>query len=73
MILTCAPHTFGRHILESMKVFVAILVSAIYMQAQTIAVTIDDLPVVTTQRTIEARRDITKRLRSYGRTISSKH
>ena len=30
--------------------------------AQTIAVTIDDLPVVTTQRSIEARRDITKRL-----------
>ena len=32
------------------------------VQAQTIAVTIDDLPVVTTQRTLEARRDITKRL-----------
>ena len=35
---------------------------AVWAQAQTIAVTIDDLPVVTTQRTLEARRDITKRL-----------
>src|SRR5688500_10680907 len=45
-----------------MKVLVAILLAAVCAQAQTIAVTIDDLPVVTTDRSIEARRDITKRL-----------
>ena len=45
-----------------MKIFIAILLATMGVQAQTIAVTIDDLPVVTTQRTLEARRDITKRL-----------
>jgi peptidoglycan/xylan/chitin deacetylase (PgdA/CDA1 family) len=45
-----------------MKIFIAILLAAVGVQAQTIAVTIDDLPVVTTQRTLEARKDITKRL-----------
>ena len=45
-----------------MKIFIAILLAAVGVQGQTIAVTIDDLPVVTTQRTLEARRDITKRL-----------
>jgi peptidoglycan/xylan/chitin deacetylase (PgdA/CDA1 family) len=45
-----------------MKVFIAILLTAVCVQGQTIAVTIDDLPVVTTQRSIEARRDITQKL-----------
>ena len=45
-----------------MKVLVVIFLAAACVQAQRIAVTIDDLPVVTTQRTMEARRDITKRL-----------
>lgn len=45
-----------------MKIFIAILLAAVGVQAQTIAVTIDDLPAVTTQRTLEARKDITKRL-----------
>src|SRR5688500_15788983 len=50
-----------------MKVLVAILLAAVCAQAQTIAVTIDDLPVVTTDRSIEARRDITKRLLGHVR------
>ena len=45
-----------------MKIFIAVLLAAVGVQAQTIAVTIDDLPAVTTQRTLEARKDITKRL-----------
>ena len=45
-----------------MKVFAAILFLAVWVNGQTIAVTIDDLPAVTTLRTLEARRDITKRL-----------
>jgi len=45
-----------------MRILVAILLAAVCVQAQTIAVTIDDLPVVTTQPGIEARRDITRRL-----------
>lgn len=49
-----------------MKIVLPILFFALSVTAQnavrTIAVTIDDLPAVTTQRGIEARRDITKRL-----------
>lgn len=45
-----------------MRILIAILLTAVGVQAQTMAVTIDDLPVVTTQRTLEARKDITKRL-----------
>ena len=45
-----------------MRIFIAVLLAAVGVQAQSIAVTIDDLPAVTTQRTLEARKDITKRL-----------
>jgi peptidoglycan/xylan/chitin deacetylase (PgdA/CDA1 family) len=62
MILTCATHTEEKSIVDQMKVIIAILLAAGFVQAQTIAVTIDDLPVVTTQRELAARRDITKRL-----------
>ena len=52
----------GSAFIIYMKVFAAILFLAVWVNGQTVAVTIDDLPAVTTQRTLEARRDITKRL-----------
>ena len=47
-----------------MKIFLLILLFAFsaVAQSRTIAVTIDDLPVVSTRRTIENRREITKKL-----------
>lgn len=47
-----------------MKVIIAILLAALCAQAQvkTIAVTIDDLPVVSTRKDIKTRQNITKRL-----------
>jgi peptidoglycan/xylan/chitin deacetylase (PgdA/CDA1 family) len=46
----------------TLRLAIALFAFSLVAPAQTIAVTIDDLPVVTTQRSIEARRDITKRL-----------
>jgi peptidoglycan/xylan/chitin deacetylase (PgdA/CDA1 family) len=46
----------------TLRLAIALFAFSLVAPAQTIAVTIDDMPVVTTQRSIEARRDITKRL-----------
>jgi len=47
-----------------MKIFLVVLLfaSSVLAQMRTIAVTIDDLPVVSTRRTIENRTEITKKL-----------
>ena len=50
-----------------MKIFLVVLLfaSSVLAQMRTIAVTIDDLPVVSTRRMIENRREITKKLLSH--------